>query len=626
MCVRAKPAESRTSGSLSEEIEGKMEALGWFFATGAPSDWLGPVLRAILACALIYQLDVLFLVARLLVRKLCGSVDDVRLPADRRPAAVLVLPTLLRNEDELYGLQRAMASAAQNGYPAELLVVACVDDMSRSAKLVERLEHWTAAFPASANVRFAVTGTAERAGKAMAMEAGIEHVAQLVERGELSAFPPVFFNMDADSELASGTLERMVYRLTERRRIAKSPHLIVASNVSVRTSDCMRSWRDLLTPGAWISLLVAREYMTSIGLARNNGKFIPVTGVSGALYCTWSEVQSVGPRYAAFMQTLRWRDWARWWLGRGAPRFSKSTVEPRPEAMTGPGDDTWITWMACSGWWANGRICFDFPRTPLHALARLVIAYVSRPLAYDPRAIVYTKTPTTVRGLFNQRLRWNSSRVQDVQRWCRSHAFHWTIGMPVLAGLSLIVVVNGGVMIGLVLSPFLPGRVDWLPVLVLSAIGYYTVRVVGSVAAMAIAGTTREDWPKLISLPFSGPYHFAFNVVTTAIGFTRDIFGFGLPTTFSPESTLKRSGLSRIALAYRIRRALLLAWRSVLYGDVPFGRFWFGWRETPWTPNGFEGWTTGRRPPAVYPRVDTSDQETAELALAASELAPAGQD
>jgi hypothetical protein len=55
-----------------------------------------------------------------------------------------------------------------------------------------------------------------------------------------------------------------------------------------------------------------------------------------------------------------------------------------------------------------------------------------------------------------------------------------------------------------------------------------------------------------------------------------------------------------MALAYRARRAFLLACRAVVFGDVPWGKFWLGWEQTRWTPSGFDGWTTGVRPPPVY--------------------------
>ena len=59
----------------------------------------------------------------------------------------------------------------------------------------------------------------------------------------------------------------------------------------------------------------------------------------------------------------------------------------------------------------------------------------------------------------------------------------------------------------------------------------------------------------------------------------------------------------RIALLYRLRRAFLLTVRALLVGDVPFGKFWFGWRETQWTSNGFVGFTSkNRQRPIIPPR------------------------
>jgi hypothetical protein len=33
---------------------------------------------------------------------------------------------------------------------------------------------------------------------------------------------------------------------------------------------------------------------------------------------------------------------------------------------------------------------------------------------------------------------------------------------------------------------------------------------------------------------------------------------------------------------------------------VPLGAFWFGWGETRWTPSGFDGWTTGKKPRKIF--------------------------
>ena len=86
---------------------------------------------------------------------------------------------------------------------------------------------------------------------------------------------------------------------------------------------------------------------------------------------------------------------------------------------------------------------------------------------------------------------------------------------------------------------------------------------------------------------------------------------FGNKTGFAPETTLVKGGSARIALLFRLRRAWLVAWRSLLHGDVPFGAFWWGWRETPWTPSGFEGWTTGKRRAILPDRAERKNDSKA---------------
>ena len=121
--------------------------------------------------------------------------------------------------------------------------------------------------------------------------------------------------MDADSSLAPRALERMVYRLTRRRRLTGRPYHIVTSNVIVPFEQCWEGPRTLLTLKGWIALSVAREYVGSISAGKVNWKLSPTMEVSGALYCTWSDIYLAAPRYAAFIQTLRLRDWLKWWFG-----------------------------------------------------------------------------------------------------------------------------------------------------------------------------------------------------------------------------------------------------------------------------------------------------------------------
>jgi hypothetical protein len=134
-------------------------------------------------------------------------------------------------------------------------------------------------------------------------------------------------------------------------------------------------------------------------------------------------------------------------------------------------------------------------------------------------------------------------------------------------------------------------------------IGYVTNVIVWSLmtlAALAINAELRY-LPLLLGIPLAPVYQFIFNWLPCFVGLTADVLFFGNVTGFAPETTLIRGGSARIALLSRVRRCMALAVRAIVRGDVPLGRFWFGWRETPWTASGFEGFTTGRRRSTIPP-------------------------
>jgi hypothetical protein len=578
-----------------------IEQIVWYLGSIRSVVETSPLMRALVVCFLIYQTDLALLIGLWLLRKAGLWRGDGTLEPENRKAAVVVLPTLLRNRGELQGLVAAMRSIARNRYPGRLFVIACIDGRRDAGPLYNELVAWAAAEPVPAGVELHVVGTTERSGKAVAMDRGVEYLKELVAAGLVERFPEVFFNMDADSILGDHALERMVFRLTRRRWLTRKPYHVVTSNVVVPFEQCFAGLRSLASPGRWIALSVAREYVGSISAGKVNYKLTPTMEVSGALYCTWSDIYLAAPRWAAFMQQLRFRDWLRWWLGSPPPRFSSFRGAPLPEAMTGPGDDTWMGWFACCCNLENGRFSPEFPRTPLHALFETVVMYLSRPVAYDPLAKVYSKTPTTVRALFKQRLRWNSSRMQDLLRHGPSLLYHWKTGIPLVLGTALVF----SAITLFALTPFaaLWGKDAPAPApafAVLAVLGYYASRLSGTIVGLLISDSPPREWIKLLAMPLAVPYHIVFNTLTLLIGYYRDAFGFGEPTTFAPERTLLRSNLSRFAIAYRLRRALWLAARSARHGDVPLGSFWLGWHRTPFTPSGFDGWSSGRKPPPIH--------------------------
>ncbi|MCB9661084.1 MAG: hypothetical protein H6726_25780 [Sandaracinaceae bacterium] len=589
-----------------------MERLLWFVRNAPAIDVILPVLKPLLVGMALYQLDYLWLAIRCIWTRVLGRPGFQGFANGSAPSACVVLPTLLRSEADYRGLLDAASSVITNGYPGRLTVVLAIDDRTERPDLFADLCAWCARVACPDDVRIAAVGGRRREGKAMAIERGLDLLREWERRDASSALPTVFFNMDADSELGPRALERMAFKLTQPAWFGDRP-MIVASNVSVRATHYWGGWRRFFSVEGQVAISVAREYMTSISLGKHNTRVLPVTSVSGALYATWFELHDLAPRFARFLTTIRVRDLVAWWLGGAPPSFAGRTWRPLPEAMIGPGDDTYVTWVASMATWRDGRLSLDFPRTPAGALLALARYWVCRPIAYDPLAKVYTSSPTSVRGLFRQRVRWNGSRLFNTRRLGPAMAFHWGIALAVLADLTIVAMLNVALLGAVVLAPFVPGTRNWLALSLMVSAATLTFRALGTALAIFIDGD-HQQWRKLLAVPASLPYHFVFNILTTLVAWVEDLLLFGAKTNFAPEQTLIDSQTTRPALLYRARRAFLLAIRSVTVGDVPFGWWWFGWRESPFTPNGYEGWISGRVPPQVFspePALGELTRETA---------------
>lgn len=595
-----------------------MEHLLWFFKTTSIVHVLIPIAQALVICIIYYQLDTYFLIGRYLLNKVTGKDEFPGLAPENHLHILVVLPTMMRKRGELDGLKRAIDSVAHNGYPGRLTIVGAIDDRSEAPELYRELQKWVRDYASPAGVDVHVCATPRRMGKAMAIDVAVHYVEDLVARGRMESYPPIFFNMDADSILGPQAIERMVYRLTRRSRWSGERKMIVASNLKVSKEHFWSGWKDLFTTRGTLALCVACEYMTSISTAKHNTKILPVMVASGAFYCTWSEFPRKAGRWAAFMQSLTLKDHLRWWLGARPPRFDEMAHEPIPEAMTGEGDDAWMTWFASSAVWKNDQISLDFPRTPLHAFLRMIRFYFFRPLDYDPKAQVFTSTPTSVKGLFKQRLRWNGSRIWGMQRWHKAFSYAWGIGLTVYLNTAVLVAIHGLILVSLLAFPFLAHANNLVAVMIVLHLTYIFIRSQSLLVAFLHDEDFRDQWQKILVLPIIPYYHFVFNIVTTIISFGRDIFLFGSKVRFAPERTLIRGGTSRVALAYRAKRAFALSMRGVVHNDVPLGSFWFGWQETPWTPNGYDGWDTDRKPrvwlvPAVRTLVDSAVAEKSRV-------------
>jgi hypothetical protein len=515
-------------------------------------------------------------------------------------AVLVVIPSLLRKEDELVSMMSTVTSIAHNGYPGPLTIVLSIDGTQDAPNLYEQLIGWAGEQSLPQGQRLCVTGTPARRSKPMAIDHAMEFVKQMVALGDLPAFPPVYVSTDADADLGPDALERIVRRLQRKHPLTGWPARVVAGALHVRGDDFWRGFRHFFTIEGQLNIQVAREYYVG-NIWRYNIRWLPVTGVPGAFYCTWSEIFLAIPKFMGYMRTLKRRHFWSFWFGVAPPRFSDSTAAPIPELVAGDTDDTVTAYTATIARYQNGHFTFDPPPTPWHALCYMLRGIlIDRPLHFEPEARVFTSSPTTVKALFKQRKRWNCSRVELTGRFWAALGYHWTLGLPAMVVKFFMArtVVFGAI------AYFVVPVFIWRSSLVTgTALGYVcnvSVWSLMTLAALAINGEFRY-WRLLLGVPLAPLYQVIFNWLPCFVGVTSDVLFFGNVTGFAPESTLIRGGSTRIALLSRVRRAFALALRSVVWGDVPLGAFWVGWRETAWTPNGFEGFTTHKRRSTVPP-------------------------
>src|SRR5688572_23840073 len=576
-----------------------MEGLFWSFKTLDPLLLATPVFLNLAMCLLITQSDYIFLLVRFFLRGVLGRPEAFRpLGFGERPTGLVIIPSLLRNDEDLNAIATTIASAGSNGYPSELVIIASVDGRTEFPKLYAKLCAWVTAhrrdFPKHVHVY--VTGTETRLGKMMAVEAGVVYMQKLVACRKHAEFPKLYFSIDGDGTLGDHAIERLAHRITTRHPLTGEMRRVVAGKICIRPDLVWRGWRAFFTIEGQLYMNAAREFLVS-NVSRFNWKLTPRIGIPGALYCTWSTILLEAPRYMGFMQSLRFIDYARWWMGLGAPKFSETKVPALPEALTGASDDTCMAFLASIASWKNDELSFDAPATPLHALLRFVASYTyARSHDYEPEARVFTYSPPTLRGLWKQRVRWNSSRVECAGRFWRAFWFHWEIGLPVSAHLLMLLhTVFEIVGYYIVLPYYIVGSSHALFAYVLGYAAQTLAYTMYTCMSLALERDWKSYWRVVLTLPVASLYAICINAFGCVYGVTRDIFFFGNATNFAPEWTLMKGRCVRVAMMFRVRRFLALAVRALVKGDVPLGWFWLGWRETPWCPSGFEGWTTGKK-------------------------------
>jgi hypothetical protein len=510
---------------------------------------------------------------------------------------LLIIPSLLRDQDDLKEIIATVESCGNNGYPNDLFVVVSVDGSNESPENYQVLGEWMRKQNFPSNVRLHLTSREVRGGKIMAIDAGVKYMQGLVTNGVYPKFPDLYFSVDADSIMGEHALEKVVVKLLTPHYLTGNPMRVVAGFMAISPKWFWQGWRQYFTTSGQNYLNVAREFLV-YGFHRLNRNLTLSIGLPGPLYVVWSDVLIQAPKYMAFVRTITWKDWIKWWFGYAPPKFSEYTGPALPEALSGGlTDDTTMAIISGIAQWKNGKLSLDAPRTPLHAFGRMMWNWlIERAHQCVVGAKVYTFSPPTLKSLWAQRIRWNTCRPECGERFFMSFLFHWDISF----GYSLMFIERmfpvGQFVLFYVLLPFYFFKEDVLFGFVVGYLSSFLTNLFYTVMALILEPERKKYWRILLSLPTRDLYCFFFGYCTTAWGMTKDIFGNGLNCKFLPEETLIAGGGQRVALLYRCRRFFSLCVRSILYGDVPFGTFWWGFKEhEPYVSSAFTGWTSGKK-------------------------------
>jgi hypothetical protein len=193
-----------------------MESILWSVHTLGGVAIAAPVL-AMLGILLVWCWDYPLVLVYRLVQRARGHVRRAPDPNAQALPVLVVIPSLLRNRDELTSMMGTVESVAHNGYPGDLTIVLTIDGTDDAPELYSELQSWAAARRDQG--RLFVTGTQLRHSKPMAIEHAMRFTKQLVADSVLPAFPPVYISTDADAELGPHAIERIVYRLQRRNRL-----------------------------------------------------------------------------------------------------------------------------------------------------------------------------------------------------------------------------------------------------------------------------------------------------------------------------------------------------------------------------------------------------------------------
>ena len=135
-----------------------MESVLWNLRTQSAFSTLAPICLVILATLTVFW-DYPIMLGYLLLRRALGVQPR---PGHAEPLSTLVvIPSLLRNRDELTSMLSTVESVATNGYPGPLLIVVSIDGTRAAPRLYEELTSWAKSRSYDEHTWLYVTGTGD---------------------------------------------------------------------------------------------------------------------------------------------------------------------------------------------------------------------------------------------------------------------------------------------------------------------------------------------------------------------------------------------------------------------------------------------------------------------------------
>ena len=221
-----------------------MESLLWSLKTRDSFLLAWPVLTGLFLLLVFTQGDFVLLLIAHMVRLLTGRTERNRAVSGEFPSGLVIIPSLLRNQEDFDAITMTVDACATNRYPGELIIIASVDGRTDNPALYRDLRQWAEDRHYPNNASIYISSTPSRLGKMMAVHAGVHFMEALVEKGLHGEFPKLYFSIDGDGTLGEKALQRLAERIMTPHRTTGNLRRVVSGKVCIRPDVFWKGFPD----------------------------------------------------------------------------------------------------------------------------------------------------------------------------------------------------------------------------------------------------------------------------------------------------------------------------------------------------------------------------------------------